>query len=105
MAKSVTIEDAVALLNQALALSPAAVSSLTLHRVRCGDVFDSHPTITVGGEARWLGLLGLLNGIFGTVAERIGVVVEGPPDVVTRFLVLSLPDTVPDNSVAHLSEA
>lgn len=79
---SVTADDVVALLNEAFSLDPAAVQALVDHRVPCNKALGDHPTIQVGIAANWrkrrpndhnlpddaeytVGLLGLLNGIFG----------------------------------------
>jgi hypothetical protein len=63
-----SVLDAVNLLNSALQCDPEAVRALLEHRVPCNNALADHPTIQVGdidGQRR-VGILGLLNGIFGT---------------------------------------
>ena len=70
MMKKVTAEDAVALLNEAVKLDPEAMHALVASRVPCNDEFADHPTIQVldldrKGNKPVVGLLGILNGLFG----------------------------------------
>lgn len=73
----VTVAEAIELLNEALAADRAGVSALVNERVICNAALSEHPTIQVGqmegnitnGEpaiAYKVGLLGILNGLFGT---------------------------------------
>lgn len=68
------------LLNEAFALDPQAMQALFAHRVPCNSALRDHPTIQVAaaGEALpgaatapacTVGVIGLLNGLFG-VDER-----------------------------------
>lgn len=89
--ESVSIDDVVALLNEALALDAEAISRLFLCRVPCNTALADHPTIQCGSresiQHRVVGPLGLLNGMFG-VDERgwgaICAVVENHASI-TRF--------------------
>lgn len=60
------LQRAVEVLNEALKLSPVAVSELMLHRVLCSGELLAHPVLVVrdetGGRCS-LGVLGLLNSI------------------------------------------
>lgn len=74
------MDDAIAVLNTALRLEPKAVSDLVRHRVKFqSEELADHPTIQVGvtpdGEFD-LGLVGLLNGIFGTEHDRLAIEVD-----------------------------
>lgn len=57
------IDAAIAVLNQALEADPEAVAGLVNHRVPCNAKLAAHPTIQVGPDG--VGLLGILNGLFG----------------------------------------
>lgn len=73
--KSITPEQAVAVLNEALALDPQAISALVSTRVRCTKALAGHPSIQVGsvGETEYeVGLLGILNGLFGSYGPEGG---------------------------------
>lgn len=64
-----------------LKADPVAVSGLVGQRVACNETLADHPTCQVGGgdEGPWrVGLLGVLNGIFGRVngPGHIAAVVE-----------------------------
>lgn len=76
----VTIDDAIELLNDALATDMAGMSALVNARVRCSADLASHPVIQVSqregnvtkGEppiVYQVGLLGVINGLFG-IDER-----------------------------------
>lgn len=93
-----SIDDAVALLNEALRLEPRAISDLVRARAEFTSCeLADHPTIQVGvktnvvGEQAFdVGLVGLLNGIFGTDTDRISIQVdddfyENPFKLVERF--------------------
>jgi len=78
--KNVTPKIAVAILNNALELDREAVQALIETRVPCNSKLAEHDTIqvaeegpsVVGGEMEYnVGLMGLLNGMFG-VDERTG---------------------------------
>jgi hypothetical protein len=67
--ETVSIDEAIALLNEAVASDPAAMKSLVETRVRCNVALGGHPTIQVTfgdspAEVR-VGLLGIINGLFG----------------------------------------
>lgn len=73
------MDEAVAVLNEALRLEPKAVSDLVRHRVKFqSEELADHPTIQVGvlPDGFDLGLVGLLNGIFGTEHDRIAIEVD-----------------------------
>jgi len=73
---SVTPEDVVKLLNEAVKLDPAAMRALVEARVPCNEALADHPTIQVSAYNEQtgkptpgnfkVGILGLLNGLFGT---------------------------------------
>jgi hypothetical protein len=77
-AKCRTPAEAVALLNEAFALDPAALEILLSCRIYCNPALANHPTIQVAPSSgeRWptVGPLGLLNGIFGADANGRGYV-------------------------------
>jgi len=77
----VTIFEAVDLLNAALKLDRDAMEALVETRVPCNAAFVGHPTLQVqlgqeGGpdSSATVGLLGILNGIFGADAEGWGAI-------------------------------
>lgn len=69
---SVTVEQAIELLNSALEADPIAIQNLMNSRVTCNDDLANHPTIQVGSDGVGedspfrVGLLGIVNGLFGT---------------------------------------
>lgn len=79
--KKVTAQDVVDLMNAAAALDPQAVRALVHARVVCNDALAGHPSIQVGrasdtdpGGPWVVGLLGILNGIFGTFDNGWGCI-------------------------------
>src|ERR1035437_1269272 len=68
---SVTQEEVISFLNEALKTDPVAIVGLINTRVPCNAEMEAHPTIQVGRHsgAMTVGLLGILNGLFG-IDER-----------------------------------
>lgn len=64
MRQSLTPSRVCELLNEALRLDPDAIDALFRHRVPCNESLAAHPSIQVTTEPT-VGLLGLLNGLFG----------------------------------------
>lgn len=66
--------SAVSVLNEALALDPAAVTALVGTRVACNAQLRDHPSIQVWvtPQGNLVGLLGIINGIVGS--ERDGFI-------------------------------
>ncbi len=76
---SVTVDEAITLLNQLIASDADAVTALFETRVPCNDAFADHPTVQVVQWSRTgtctVGMLGILNGLFGINAEGWGHIV------------------------------
>lgn len=72
-----SIDNVVNLLNEAFKLDPEALEKLAFARVKCNEDLANHPTIVVyqaaEGSRCEVGLLGILNGLFGTSEERIAM--------------------------------
>lgn len=98
--ESITVDDVVTLLNEALGLDREAIDTLVGTRVLCNSALASHPTIQVmgsqmtgGPQPYRVGLLGVLNGLFGIDDKGFGpiaAVFDDPPDpsddkILTRF--------------------
>jgi hypothetical protein len=69
-----SLEDAVLTLNEALRFDPKAITELIDHRVPCNPDLADHATIQTMPSfgANKVGLLGILNGIFGTASDGRG---------------------------------
>ena len=80
---NVGVLDVIDLLNEALKLDSKAISDLIAYHAPCNESLGNHPTIQVAPEG--VGMLGILNGLFG-VSDRgwgsIAVVVEDDGTVV-----------------------
>ena len=75
--KKITPQDAVDLLNEAAKLNAQAIRALVDHRVRVNDKLADHPTIQVAVnryEVPYLGMLGVLNGLFGIDEHGCGAI-------------------------------
>lgn len=97
----VTAEEAAELLNSAFNIDPEAMAKLLLYRVPCNLTLANHPTIQVvahpengpknpevpEGAEFGVGLLGILNGIFGFDPENgLGAIrVELDEGKIVRF--------------------
>jgi hypothetical protein len=69
-----SVDHALQILNEMLAADPDAAKSLVETRVLCNEVLADHLTIQVMGDPDGfrVGLLGVLNGIFGTEGDGGG---------------------------------
>jgi len=72
--KRVTPAQVAAYLNQLIIADPAAMKALALHRVPCNKELADHPDVQVhsDGAAYSVGLIGILNGMFGTFEDGWG---------------------------------
>jgi hypothetical protein len=100
--ESVTIDETIVLLNQALALDRVAMTQLMDARVRCSLALADHPTIQAASSEEAVrlgvvtsdeqpcavGLLGIVNGLFGSSADGYGAIamqVDIDTGIVDRF--------------------
>lgn len=80
IANSITLEEVIDRLNGALELDPSAMKRLVEARVPCNQGLADHPTIQVqsiredGQTVFRVGVLGLLNGLFGVDSENWGAI-------------------------------
>ena len=75
----ITAEETVSFLNLALALDKEAIETLFKTHVLCNENLASHPTIQVyspalSGGGVGIGILGLLNGMFGANTYGYGCI-------------------------------
>jgi len=73
------LKRAVALLNEINELDPSVLPALIKHRVTCNTKLAEHPTVQVGIKddedgVFEVGLLGILNGIFGVKSDDWGYI-------------------------------
>jgi len=77
MKESITPKDVCNLLNELLAIDYEAVKNLVSSRVRCNQTLADHPTVQArqyqGDEYPSVGLIGILNGLFGIRPDGMGV--------------------------------
>lgn len=80
---SVTIDDVIELLNGAIEMDSEAINNLVKSRVTCNELLADHPTIQAGkfGDEYKVGLIGILNGIFGSADDGWGAI-AGDFDVI-----------------------
>lgn len=69
----VSVQDAVTLLNEAVFADRETMQELVEHRIVCTLELAYHPTIQVSAKNE-VGLLGILNGIFGLNATQEGYI-------------------------------
>lgn len=79
MKESITIQDAIDLLNDALKDDPKAIQQLVEARVECNHQLADHKTIQVANyhlekDKFQVGLLGIINGMFGIDEKGYGPV-------------------------------
>lgn len=71
----ITPDEAIELLNSAIKADKEAINNLVNSRVACNLELAEHPTIQVGCDIEEceVGLLGILNGLFGIADDGWGV--------------------------------
>jgi hypothetical protein len=73
----ISVEDVLAVLNEAVRLDKEGMKRLLETRVECNESLSKHESIQVlgypGGPYR-VGLLGMLNGLFGTSETGFGII-------------------------------
>lgn len=72
---NIRLDDVIQLLNDLIKIDPKAIEDLIEQRVECSEELADHPTFQVNiydGEHPKIGLLGVLNGLFGTNEEGWG---------------------------------
>ena len=69
--EDITLDDFLKILNEIASVDPEAMKNLIEARVPCNDELVNHPEVQVGAyEGVYkVGILGILNGIFGTYEE------------------------------------
>ena len=75
--KPITVEQAVEVLNRAQKADPVAMHNLVSHRVICTRELTGDPTIQTGALGigiHEVGMLGIINGIFGVDGSNIGFI-------------------------------
>ena len=76
--KTIKVEEVVELLNDMYKLDPEAAHSFITQRVHCNKELADHPTIQVNNYTEpgkhMVGLLGFLNGLFGTNDNGYGCI-------------------------------
>jgi hypothetical protein len=90
---SITPEQAVAVLNEALTTDPEAINAMFAHRTPCNEKLSDHETIQVRDYEMEgdpsppnFGVLGLLNGIFGIKPSGYGFIqTESEHGQIVRF--------------------
>lgn len=74
--RSITAQDVCDFLNEILELDPECAKALVTKRVKCNKAIADHPTIQVQQSSSLypakVGLIGVLNGIFGVRADGLG---------------------------------
>jgi len=76
--QEVSPKEVVDFLNECLKLDRIAMEKLVNSRVRCNEKLNNHPTVQCTEDEdrnAVVGLLGILNGIFGTDKDGWGVIV------------------------------
>jgi len=67
--ETVSVEQAIKLLNEMLVIDPDATQNLLDNRVKCNETLANHPTIQVrqyeNDKYPQVGFVGVLNGLFG----------------------------------------
>ena len=77
MRQVVSVDYVIEFLNSALKDDKEAIHNLIEQRVICNEKLADHPTIQVScknKEQFEVGLLGILNGLFGTTEEGLGLI-------------------------------
>jgi hypothetical protein len=93
---SITVENVIEVLNEALIADPKAMNELILGcKVECNEMLADHPTIQIGYNGKFrLGTLGLLNGLFEIDEKGFGpicAVIDDETEKIVEFRRVSHP--------------
>lgn len=87
MRETVTINEVIEILNEAIKLDTPAIAALIANRVPCNEGLADHPSIQCGSQhgGYWVGMLGVINGLFGVDEHGWGAIAsvfeeDGSPD-------------------------
>jgi hypothetical protein len=74
--ENISIDEVVTLLNEMLSLDIGATAALLANRVPCNSDLVNHPTIQVDTQhgVYFVGLLGVINGLFGVNEDNQGAI-------------------------------
>ena len=89
--QAISVEAAISTLNRLLEADREAISLLVANRVPCNQALSLDPTCQVGsvrGEGWEVGLLGIINAIFGVDEDGWGYIAADTDDegMILRFL-------------------
>lgn len=75
--ETISIDDAITYLNELIALDKPAIAALIANRVPCNEALANHPTVQVSkqNDGYHVGMLGILNGLFGVDDTEWGPIV------------------------------
>ena len=76
MNDSVTVDDAISLLNDLIILDRPAIAALLANRVPCNENLAKHPTVQVTYQhhSYHVGMFGIINGLFGVDDHGRGLI-------------------------------
>jgi len=88
------LENVITVLNEINKLDPTVLLALISYRVPCNQALADHPTVQVGkselGDYFEVGLLGILNGLFGVKEDGYGyIAAEFDGDTLKGFKLLT----------------
>lgn len=86
-----TIQDVVNLLNELNELDHVAINDLATTRVKCNDKIADHEKVQVISKTDGtteVGILGILNGLFGTEKARIAAIFDDNDGDLINFAVI-----------------
>lgn len=102
--ETVTVQDVCDVLNEMLKLDKDCITALVNHREPCNEAVANHPTIQVQqypGDISRVGLIGVLNGMFGIREDGMGalaMVIEDNGDIsgFKRTIDINITEDTPD---------
>ena len=76
MKENITIDETIDFLNKLLEIDRKALSNIITNRVECNDDLVNHKTVQVAklDNVYKVGMLGILNGLFGTDERGYGAI-------------------------------
>ena len=71
---TVSADDVIRYLNELVEIDPLAIRALMCTRIPCNEALANHPTVQVSEwpEGCHVGVIGIINGLFGTDEEGRG---------------------------------
>jgi len=102
--KTITRDEVINFFNELINIDKSAIAALIANRVPCNERLANHPTVQVGkqNEGYDVGMLGILNGLFGCDNDGFGGILFCFDDKNNLIKVISREEQIAETKKAEL---